>query len=156
MAFLPHILFADIYLQDEKMTILSAPIYGHLWQCTKSFYQSNMYFITLIRMMLLWLVLIARCSGSDVIPLDRAEQCSTLNSVYSTAANAIDNQFYTWSATTEVNPAWWRVYFTSSSEVGRVVVEKGMSISTACVWTVSVYDGEVQTVCGSYTGKLYG
>ena len=101
------------------MTILSAPIYGHLtqqWQGTNSFYQSNMYFITLIniRMMLLWLVLIARCSGSDVIPLDRAELSSTYNSTYiAAAAGAIDGNLTTRSVTTAEDPAWLRVYFKS-------------------------------------------
>ena len=144
------------------MTILSAPIYyGHLTQQqqgTNCFYQSNMYFITLIRMMLLWLVLIARCSGSDVIPLDRAELSSTYNSTYiAAAAGAIDGNLTTRSVTTAEDPAWLRVYFKSSSTVGRVVVEQGFSYSTSCGWTtlftVSVYDGGAETVCGTYTGK---
>ena len=48
--------------------------------------------IVSIRMMLFWymLVLSARCSGSDEIPLDRAEQSSTFN--YRKAAYAIDNK----------------------------------------------------------------
>ena len=104
--------------------------------------------------MLLWymLVLITRCSGSDEIPLERAEQSSTYGSSY-IAANAIDGNLTTRSMTTGEDPAWLRVYFSSSSTVERVVVEKGYSYDTACVWTVSVYDGEVQTVCGTYTGK---
>ena len=105
--------------------------------------------------MLLWLVLIARCSGSDKIPLDRAEQSSTLGSKF--AANAIDGidsklDARSRSVTLQEDPAWLRVYFASSSTVGRVVVE-GISRGAACVYTVSVYDGEVQTVCGTYTGK---
>ena len=78
-----------------------------------------MYFI---RMMLLWLVLIARCSGSDEIPLDRAELSSnhTTNSI---AADAIDDDLATYSMTAQEDPAWWRVYFTSSSTVERVVIE---------------------------------
>ena len=108
-----------------------------------------MYFI---RMMLLWLVLIARCSGSDEIPLDRAEQSSTYNYAH-IAAHAIDGDLTTPSATNTENPAWLRVYFISSSTVERVVVEKGASGLKPCVFTVSVYDGEVQTVCGTYTGK---
>ena len=106
--------------------------------------------------MLLWyiLVLITRCSGSDEIPLDRAEQSSTnIGSSTYTAANAIDGDLGTYSFTYEEDPAWLRLYFTSSSTVERVVVEKGWGYDTACVWTVSVYDGEVQTVCGTYTGK---
>ena len=108
---------------------------------------NNMYFI---RMMLLWLVLISRCSGSDEIPLDRAEQSSITNG--NIAANGIDGDV-TYSLTAKEDPAWWRVYFTSRSTVERVVVEKGYSNSAACVYTVSVYDGEVLTVCGTYTGK---
>ena len=105
--------------------------------------------------MLLWymLVLITRCSGADEIPLDRAEQSSTYG--YYTAAKAIDGDLDTRSTTTEEDPAWLRVYFSSSSTVERVVVEKGWSRDKACVFTVSVYAGEVQTVCGSYT-KPYG
>ena len=106
-------------------------------------------------MILLWIVLIARCSGSDEIPLDRAEQSSTYSSTY-TAAKAIDGDLTTRSVTTEEDPAWLRLYFISSSTaVDRVVVEKGYSYETACVWTVSVYNGETETVCGTYTGKPY-
>ena len=108
-----------------------------------------MYFI---RMMLLWLVLVARCSGSDEIPLDRAEQSST----FMPAHDAIDNNLSTYSSTYNEDSAWLRVYFTSIYTVERVVVEKGGSNSAACVYTVSVYDGEVQTVCGTYTGKPRG
>ena len=103
-------------------------------------------------MMLLWLVLIARCSGSDEIPLDRAEQSSTYGDRIA-ANKAIDGDLTTSSITTEENPAWLRLYFSSSSTVERVVVEKGYAFDAACVLTVSVYDGEVQTVCGTYTGK---
>ena len=111
-----------------------------------------MYFI---RMMLLWLVLIARCSGSDEIPLDRAELSSTFKAYI--AANAIDGTVTTQSATAQEDPAWLRVYFTSSSTaVGSVEVQKGRSYGAACVWTVSVYDGEAGTVCGTYTGKPLG
>ena len=102
-------------------------------------------------MILLWLVLIARCSGSDEIPLDRAEQSSTYNSPSNIAAKAIDGDIKTYSGTSEEDRAWWRVYFTSSSTVERVVVEKGVNGAT-CVYTVSVYDGETETVCGTYTG----
>ena len=105
-----------------------------------------MYFI---RMMLLWLVLIARCSGSDEIPLYRADQSSTYRN-YS-AARVIDGDLGTQSITVKEDPAWLRVYFTSSSTVERVVVESGRSYGPACVWTVSVYDGEAGTVCGTYT-----
>ena len=107
-----------------------------------------MYFI---RMMLLWLVLSARCSGSDEIPLDRAEQSSTYWD--STAAKAIDGNLATRSRATTEDPTWLRVYFTSSSTVGKVVVEQGLGKDAACVFTVSVYDGVTETVCGTYTGK---
>ena len=105
---------------------------------------------------MLWymLVLITRCSGADEIPLDRAEQSSTYGDY--TAAKAIDGDLATRSITTEEDPAWLRVYFSSSSTVERVVVEKGAVYDAACVLTVSVYAGEVQTVCGTYTGKPYG
>ena len=115
-----------------------------------------MYFI---RMMLFWLVLIARCSGSDEIPLKRAEQASTFKNNGKTfiAAWAIDNKLGTYSSTARNDrPAWLRVYFTSRSTVERVVVERGRSPKAACVFTVSVYDGAVRTVCGTYTGKPEG
>ena len=115
------------------------------------FYQNNMYFI---RMMLLWLVLMARCSGSDEIPLDRAEQSSNYSTYF--AARAIDNDIGSRTCTNQEDPAWWRVYFSSSSTVERVLVEKGDNYDASCVYTVSVYDGEVQTVCGTYTGKPKG
>ena len=106
--------------------------------------------------MLFWYMLVvsARCSGSDEVPLDKVEQSSTCNS-YS-AAKAIDGDFGTGSATTTGDPAWWRVYFTSSSTVGKVVVEMGLSWGAPCVFTVSVYDGGAETVCGTYTGKPKG
>ena len=105
-------------------------------------------------MLVLWwvLVLSARCSGADEIPLDRAEQSSTYsNSDF--AANAIDSDLNTKSATEQGDPAWLRVYFQSSSNVGEVVIEQGYSGCSSCVYTVSVYDGEAETECGTYTGK---
>ena len=110
-----------------------------------------MYFI---RIMLLWymLVLITRCFVADEIPLDRAEQSSTLEAY--TAARAVDGDLATSSLTTEEDPAWLRVYFSSSSTVERVVVERGYNRDTACVFTVSVYDGDTETVCGTYTKPL--
>ena len=95
------------------------------------------------------LVLSARCSGADEIPLDRAEQSSTFYSV----ANAIDGDPTSRTSTISENPAWLRVYFQNFSNVGKVVIEKGGSRSPSCVYTVSVYDGEVETVCGRYTRK---
>ena len=113
-----------------------------------------MYFI---RIMLLWymLVLSVRCYSSSEIPLDRAEQSSTYNTTY-IAAKAIDGDLGTRSRTTPENPAWVRVYFSSSSTVGRVVVEKGGHYSKSCVFTVSVCYGEIETVCGTYTGIPLG
>ena len=96
------------------------------------------------------LVLSARCSGADEIPIDRAEQSST----YFAAANAIDGDLTTRSKTNQEDPAWLRVYFLSSSDVEKVVIEKGYSKDSSCVYTVSVYKGEVETVCGTYTGKV--
>ena len=96
------------------------------------------------------LVLSARCSGADEIPLDRAEQSSTW-STYS-AANARDGDLTTGSITNLEDPAWLRVYFQSPSNVGEVVIEKSYSYDASCVYTVSVYDGEVETECGTYTG----
>ena len=101
--------------------------------------------------MLLWLVLIARCFGSDEIPINRAEQSSIWGGEGS--ARARDGDLSTRSCTNQEEPAWLRVYFTSSYRVEKVVVEKGYCYSTSCVFTVSVYDGEVQTVCGTYAGK---
>ena len=109
-----------------------------------------MYFI---RMMLVWLVLIARSSGSDEIPLDRAEQSSTYLNHY-IAARAIDGDLTTYSCTNYEDHAWWRVYFTSSSTVETVVVEKASSHHATCVYTVSLYEGMTETVCGTYTGKF--
>ena len=121
-----------------------------------------MYFI---RMMLLWLVLIvliAMCSGSDEIPLYcRAEQSSTYSSILSIlfnypANNAIDNVLTTYSSTIEEDPAWLRVYCTSPAALQlRVVIEQGYNYDATCVYTVSVYDGETETVCGTYT-KPFG
>ena len=103
-------------------------------------------------MMLIWsmVVLSARCS--DVIPLEKAEQSSTRDGLV--AANAIDNDLAT-AISTDVGATWLRVYF-SSSTVGKVVVEKAISHAGGCVYTVSVCDGEAETVCGNYTGKPRG
>ena len=107
-------------------------------------------------MMLLWcmmLILGATCSDEKEIPLARAEQSSTDR--YD-ASCTIDNNINSASYTHAEVTSWLRVYFTSSSTVGRVVVEKYTSHSAACVWTVSVYDGETGTVCGTYTDKQDG
>ena len=102
--------------------------------------------------MLIWFMvgLIARCSGFDEIPLDRAEQSSNYNENHF-AAYAIDNDLETSSFTNMEDPSWLRVYFKSSYKVEKVVIEKGRSYDATCVITVSVYDGETGAVCGSYT-----
>ena len=104
-------------------------------------------------MLLLWcmLLLSTRCSGSAEIPLDRAVQSSTYGEAV--AAKAIDADLTTRSRTHRADPSWLRVYFKSSSTVGKVVIEKGKSYGLTCVHTVSVYDGETETVCGTYTDK---
>ena len=109
-----------------------------------------------IRMRLLWCMLIlgATCSDADEIPLDRAVQSSTHAGYI--ASNAIDNDIATASHTLLETSAWLRVYLKSSSPVEKVVVEKGYVYTTGCVWTVSVYDGEAETVCETYTDKQPG
>ena len=104
--------------------------------------------------MFLWCMLILGATSSDTeIPLDRAEQSSTyLNYI---ASNAIDNDDQTFSLTNPGYPIWLRLYFQSSSTVEKVVIEKGHSDRAACVITVSVYAGDTETVCGTYTGKPY-
>ena len=111
-------------------------------------------------MLALWwmLVLSARCSGADEIPpipLDRAEQSSTIGT-NGVAINAIDGKLNIGSCTIKEDPAWLRVYFKSFSNVEHVVIDKGFSNDASCVYTVSVYKGEVETVCGTYTGKADG
>ena len=96
-------------------------------------------------------VLSARCSGYEEILLDRAEQSGTDRGYV--AARAIDNKPGTNAVTNKADPVWLRIYFKSLSTVEKVVVEKGYSYATARVFTVSVYDGEKETVCGTYTGK---
>ena len=90
------------------------------------------------RMKLFWLMVIvsARCSGSDEIPLDRAEQSSTYGVAY--ASKAIDNDLETDAYTLGAEATWLRVYFTSSSAVGKVVIEKGKSYAQSGVYTVHV------------------
>ena len=109
--------------------------------------------------MLLWftVLLIVRCYGSNEIPLARAEQSSIASGGQDrTAANAIDNDIGTASHTEREGSPWLRVYFKSSSTVGKVVIEKGKSYAQSGVYTVSVYAGETGTVCGTYTDKLKG
>ena len=101
----------------------------------------------------------ARCSGADEIPLDRAEQSSTFRSAdagTAASANAIYGNLTTRAKTSKKDHAWLRVYFLSSSNVEKVVIEKGYSKDSSCVFTVSVYDGEVETVCGTFPGGKRG
>ena len=78
------------------------------------------------------LVLSARCSGADEIPLDRAEQCTTYSEF--SAAKAIDGDLTTVSCTQQKDPAWLKVYFKSSSNVGKVVITAMMlHVSTLCL-----------------------
>ena len=99
---------------------------------------------------LVWcaLALSARCSGSNEIQLDRAEQISTYGSY--TASNAIDNNLATTAMTTRSNPSWLKVYFTSVSNVEKVVIEKGYTAAD-CTFTVSVNNGGQSVSCGTYT-----
>ena len=112
--------------------------------------------MSFIRMMFVWfmVVLSAICSGSKWIDLDRAEQSSTRNAYI--ASRAIDGDRITGSGTRAIDPSWLRVHFKSSSAVDKVVVKKGYVHIAGCVWTVSVYDGETETVCGTYTDKPKG
>ena len=57
-------------------------------------------------------VLITRCSGSDEIPLDRAEQSSDHGVMWG-ASNAIDNDLSTRSITIKERPNdWVRIFST--------------------------------------------
>ena len=123
---------------------------------SKRYNHINIMFIRMLSA-LLWcmVVLSARCSGSDETPLERAVQSSTGNSInHVIASQAIDGNLTTYSLTSKDDPAWLRVYFQSSFIVDKVVIERGYSYDAACVLTVSVYDGETETVCGTYTGNI--
>lgn len=89
---------------------------------------------------------------SDEIPLDRADQSTTFNS-NSSADRAIDNDPDTRTCTKKQSNPWLRVYFKSVSYVEKVVIEKGFCRSEVCTFSVSVYDGELKTLCGTYTDK---
>ena len=101
-------------------------------------------------MMFFWLVLSARYSSATEIPLDRAEQSSTLET--NNAARAIDSDISTRSCTTAetITSPWFRIYFKSRSTVDKVVIERAYSLVTSCNYTVSIYDGAVGTLCGSF------
>ena len=97
--------------------------------------------------MLVWTV---TCSE---ILLDRAENSSTYDSTKNVANKAIDDSTVTAFISKLETAQWLRVYFKSRSTVEKVVIEQGFGYDAACVYTVSVYDGETGTVCGTYTGK---
>ena len=101
---------------------------------------------------LVWCVLAlsAKCSGLNEIHLDRAEQSSTFGNGYYTASNAIDNDHNTDAITTESDPSWLEVYFTSVSNVEEVVIEKGHT-NADCTFTVYVNNGGLSLLCGTYT-----
>ena len=94
-------------------------------------------------------------SVHKLLPLDRAEQSSTSN-LYYIAARALDSNPDTESKTNEDDPAWLRVYLKKKATVENVMIKKGYNHDAACVFTVSVYDGEAHTVCGTYTVKPFG
>ena len=102
-------------------------------------------------------MLVLSVRGMNEIPLDRAESSSTLGS--STADKAIDNDLNTEAGTsgaTDQGNSWLRLYFTSASDVGKVVIEKAESKASVCVYTVSVYHEETKTLCGTYkTSGVY-
>ena len=102
---------------------------------------------------LVWCVLAlsARCSGSNEIQLDRAEQSSTFRIGNNPASNAIDNDHNTDAITTESDPSWLKVYFTSVSNVEEVVIEKGYTHVADCTYTVSVNNEGRNLLCGTYT-----
>ena len=101
------------------------------------------------------LLLGASCSDADhEIPLDRAEQSSTHEDFI--ASRALDDDLTLMSHTQQENYAWLRVYFKSSSTVEKVLVKKSWVYIPGCVWTVSVYDREAESVCGTYTDKPKG
>ena len=97
-------------------------------------------------MITLWclIVLSSVCSGSDEIPIDRAEQSSLWKeSQQHTAEKAIDDNLATRAVTALGNNPWLRVYFKTTSIVERVVIEKGHTYATPCIYSVSVYEKEV-------------
>ena len=71
---------------------------------------------------------------------------------------ATDRNLDTYSCTKKESPAWFRVYFReiAFAVVEKVVIEKGRSNQASCVFTVSVYDGEIRAVCGSYGFARFG
>jgi len=87
----------------------------------------------------------------DEIPIERAEQSSDYFSAYS-ADKALDGDFSSPAVTAKEDNPWLRLYFTSSSNVEKVVIEEGRAYDVpSCTYSVSVYKGEVKTLCGTYT-----
>ena len=97
-------------------------------------------------MIALWCVIVLSsvCSGSDEIPLDRAEQSSLFrNNQKWTAEKAIDDKLATRALTARGNNPWLRVYFKTTSIVEKIVIEKGHTYATPCIYSVSVYEKKV-------------
>ena len=88
---------------------------------------------------------------TEEIPLERAEQSSIYGS--SAADRAIDNDASTKAITNRESNPWLKIYFKSSADVEKVMIEKGYSYNLSCVFTVSVYKGEVKKLCGTYHNK---
>jgi len=86
------------------------------------------------------------------IGLESAKQSSTWNS----ADFAIDNDLASSTCTTKEYNPWIRVYFKSSSNVGKVMIEAGQGYKATCIYSVSVIEEDVKSLCGTYTGKAYG
>ena len=107
---------------------------------------------------LVWCVLAlsAKCFGLNEIHLDRAEQSSTYGYYPASASNAIDNDHDTTAITNPVNPSWLKVYFTSVSNVEKVVIEKGYTHDVYCTFTVHVNAGDQSVSCGTYTKRSSG
>ena len=111
-------------------------------------------------LMLCMLVLSARCSGSDEIPLERAEQSSVYYNISAyTAEKAFDNNLGSAMNTDshDLSP-WWRAYFRSFYKVEKVELEKGNG-GNNCQYNISVLEGSEKKLCGTYkppkTGFYY-
>ena len=92
-------------------------------------------------------------AGTEEIPLERAEQSSIYGSW--AADRAIDNDTSTAAVTNKESNPWLKIYFKSSADVEKVMIEKGHSYDKSCVFAVSVYKGEVKKLCGTYHNKWY-
>ena len=94
-------------------------------------------------------VMFVSAACSDVM-FNRAEQSSDM-SASTTADKAIDGDSATRSQTEKQLNPWWRVYFSESAFVDAVEVS-GRGKLADIVTSLSVYTGDVKTLCGSYTG----